>query len=116
MSALSDQMRARATEFRDGAATLLTDENKSKLAADIHQQIAAIVGKVGALTLDAMADVIESGGAIAVLDAKTQRRKMILEKNDAIRRAAAAGKWDEVERLAAGFDPGTGASAGTATG
>lgn len=94
--ALADHFRAKAKLQRDAANTLL---GAGDFDTSAEKQVAATVGQVNANTLEALADLIEyqhateSGGSLAA------KRRAILERNDAIRRAAARGQWDEFDRL-----------------
>jgi nanoRNase/pAp phosphatase (c-di-AMP/oligoRNAs hydrolase) len=124
MNPVSAGMRERANQFRTAADTLLTPENADALKSDVRQQISAIVGKVSAVVLDATADALDSLRGQVAIDAAMQKRQVFMEKNDAIRRASAAGfrsgDWSEFDKLAAGLvgpvDGGGGPSGGgTAT-
>jgi hypothetical protein len=104
MNALATKFRESAREKSDLADKIMAE---TSFAADPKNQITVVVGKVVAHMLVALADVLEFQDGARQIDGKAERRRQSLEKNDAIRRAAAAGNWDEFDQLVAGFgDPG----------
>ena len=91
------------TEFRQRAAQQRAASSVLVDADDFEQkprnQVAAIVGQLNATIYDALADTIDYLRGGEKIDMLADRRRAILERNDAIRRAAASGNWDEFDRL-----------------
>jgi hypothetical protein len=100
MTAFSESLRARAKQLREAANTLLGAED---YATNHEKQCAAIVGQVTANVQESLADLADYLRSTDAVDLATQRRRAILEKNDAIRRAAASSNWAEFDRLT-GFE------------
>jgi len=107
--------RKRAANQREAATTLL---DGADIATDPKKQIAATVGYVASYLYDALADLVEYQAAVEAGGTLTAQRRAVLERNSAMRRAAAQGNWDEFDRLA-GIDDahaGTGGSGSDGTG
>ena len=105
MAELSDVFRRRSQEQAASSAALFDEEDFDE---NPKKQALAIIGQVNATVLDAFADVLDNStllGKSAAASALFERRKKVLERNDAIRMAAAKGEWDEFDRLAAGGEP-----------
>jgi len=73
------------------------------------KQATFVVGKTTANLFAMLAELTAYLKATDEMDEMTIRRKEIMERNNAIRIAAAAGKWDEFDRLVAEFSGGGGA-------
>jgi len=97
VSALGDEFRRRAKDQREAANTILA---AADLQTSAEKQITATVGHVNANLLDALADLVDYDQAKNGADRLAVRRLTILERNDAIRTAAARGDWAEFDRLA----------------
>ena len=99
--------RQEAAELRGATGKMLAPENAEALKDDQRQFIAAILGRVEAFVLEAKADIVETMIAAAgSADPVMVKRRSIMEKNDAIRKAAASGNWVEFDRLtSAGEQP-----------
>lgn len=93
---LAEDFRARAKAQREAANTLL---GAADLKSNAEKQIAATVGQVNATLLEALADVLDYQKAADRLSPLAARRQTILEKNNAVRIAAARGQWEEFDRL-----------------
>lgn len=108
MSAFSDELRARAKALRADADVLLASGNSEVLSKDIRQQIAVVISRVGAIVLESNADLADYLQHTAVMDESMTKRKTIMEKNDAIRRASANayrnGDWSEFDKLVKQFE------------
>jgi hypothetical protein len=103
----SSELHRRASDQRAAAAVMLESVD---LGTEPKKQVTAIVGFCTANVLDALADVLDYLRESPGLDAKMAERRKIMERNDAIRRAAAKGDWAEFDRLVgdSGPAPGTG--------
>lgn len=103
MTIFTDQWRADAKTLRDAADKLLSEENAESLAKDIRLQMTAVIGKIGAMVLEAKSDILDYLVKAGAVDAEMQKRQSIMEKNDAIRRAASkgaiSGDWSEFDKL-----------------
>lgn len=103
MSRFSDKLRADAQEQRNAAGVLL---NADDLNTDRKKQIAATVGLISANQMDALADLADYLRSSAISDPAMQRRHVILERNEAIRKtaavAAASGDWSKFDELVKG--------------
>lgn len=93
---LGDMFRARAKEYRDAANSVLEAPG---FGTDPKILVTVIVGHVHANTLECIADLSEYLRSADQLDANALRRRAILEKNNAIRQAAARGDWAAFDRL-----------------
>jgi hypothetical protein len=93
---LSTDFRQRAVQQRDASFVLV---NADDFEQKPRNQVAAIVGQLNATIYDALADTIDYLRGGERIDAIADRRRAILERNDAIRRAAASGNWNEFDRL-----------------
>jgi hypothetical protein len=103
---LADDFRSRAEEQRESAHSLL---GAVDIETSASKRITAVVGFVNASTLEALADLADYLRQGVQLTRLSDRQRKALEKNDAIRIAAATGDWnrfDELisERGAAGSD------------
>jgi hypothetical protein len=92
---LADEFRTRAKEHRDAANSLI---DASAILTD-RNHVAATVGHVTAQLYTALADMEDYHHRAEEVESATARRRAILERNDAIRKAAARGDWDEFDRL-----------------
>ena len=100
---LSQKYREQAVAERQAAKVLLDSD---KLPLDVKTQIATVVGFCNANTLEALADLVDQLQLTIPIDPAMQRRRAIMERNDAIRKAAAKasvkGDWSEFDKLVAG--------------
>lgn len=99
---------SKAAEYRNQSAMLMDADD---LDTNTTKQIAATVGLVSANMFEGLAMLAAMMGAPAP-DPAMERRRAILERNDAIRTAAARGDWDEFDKLVSG----NGASGGDGEG
>ena len=93
---LSEQFRKNAKE-QSAAVDVLRDKDPEMLKAETVAFVAA--GISTAHMLNALADLltwIEEGSSV---DATLSRRQKIMRENNAIRTAAAAGRWEEFGKL-----------------
>lgn len=102
------EFRNRARQQREAANVLLAG---SEILTDPKKQVAATVGHVASHLFDALADLVEYQQADLEGDTMASRRRAILERNNAIRKAAARGDWNEFDRLT-GITPGDSADSG----
>ena len=93
---LSTDFRERAEQQRAAATVVL---ESTEFDRNPRKQAAAIVGQVNATVFDALADMVDYLRNCEKIDDVAARRRAILERNDAIRRAAAVGNWDEFDKL-----------------
>jgi hypothetical protein len=100
---LADDFRRRAKEQRDAATLLLGSDT---LFSDEKKQIAVIVGQVTANLYDGLADMVSYLRAASDKDGIQDLRRRHAQFNDAVRKASAAGDWDQFERLIKSLDPG----------
>lgn len=104
MAELSETFRRRSKEQSESSLALFAEAD---FDTNAKKQAMFVIGQVNATMLDALADVLDNGtllGKSAAASALFERRRKVLERNDAIRLAAAKGEWDEFDRLAAGRD------------
>lgn len=116
---LADSFRSRAKQQRDLANELITTQPLIRQDADgkfdAQNLVTAIVGHLNATILETNADAMDYLRVTTGEDSLISRRKRIMERNDAIRTAAARGDWEEFDRLAAGDDPAGSVEGGNAT-
>lgn len=105
MNDLARDFMRRAEEQAKSAATLFEGAD---FAVSPKNQALFIVGKTTANLFHALAELVAYLGAADQLDEVAARRKEIMERNNAIRIAGAAGKWDEFDRLVTEFGGGGG--------
>lgn len=107
---LADDFRARAKANAEGSNSLFE-------AADFdtspRKQVMATIGQVNATIYTALADKLEqSGSSAGAADPMLALRKSIIEKNNAVRKAAAygysTGDWSNFDKLTStdGTEPG----------
>jgi len=116
MAGLAETLRQRAKETALAATSMLDAEDFETSA---KKQSLFIIGQVNANTFATMADVLEQIELTArtqTAEAIIERRASVLKRNDAIRRAAASGDWNEYDRLAAGGELAGVGSSSVATG
>lgn len=99
MSRLAKQYRDLAAEHNSAARSLYDSDT---FITDTRKQTNAVVGFVSSKLYHALADMVEYFEGKEQLDPKIAQRKAILERNEAIRKAAARGDWDEFDKLSAG--------------
>jgi len=102
MAGLPDSFRQRGKESNDASRAMLEAGDFEQSA---HKQAMAIIGQVNAALFFALADMMDYLRTTTGTDSALERRRAILQRNDAIRKAAATGNWDEFDRLTAGDDP-----------
>ncbi|WP_068130847.1 hypothetical protein [Roseimaritima ulvae] len=119
-----DELRSRAVEQRKLANALITDkqliravvEPDGTTRTDATNLLMAIVGQINATILESTADSLDYLRVATGEDSMVARRKAILERNDAVRTAAAigstTGNWDEFNRLTGIATPGGDSSGG----
>ena len=100
MPTLGDDFRVRAAEQHQAALTLL---ESTEFATDPKKRAAFVVGKVTANTLQLLGELVDYLHGTEVMTVAEARRAEIMERNDAIRNAAAAGEWSEFDRLVKEF-------------
>lgn len=93
MGALSEQWRARAEELNSALPPLL--ESAGVIPAVVHATKASVLPEL-LLNLADMLDVLEAAPAT---DAKTQDARARMQRNHLIRRAAATGDWDAIDKI-----------------
>jgi hypothetical protein len=103
MNPLSTDKRRLAAALRENADGILHADRRQALQEDAFLQVMAIVGKVGAMVLEGDADILDAMWAQTVLDPLMEKRRALMEKNDAIRRAAATGDWSGFDKLSKQF-------------
>lgn len=107
MAGLPDDYRARAKEQVAASAALFEEGD---FDSNAKKQALAIIGQVNATVLTGLADVMDYLRQTTGADSAMARRKLILEKNDEIRKAAANGDWKKFDQITGAADP---ANAGT---
>lgn len=100
MNALARDFERRADEQAKSAATLF---EATDFAVSPKKQALFVVAKTTANMLHVLTELATYLKANDQLDAVTAHRQEIMERNNAIRIAVAAGKWDEFDRLVAEF-------------
>ena len=88
MSALGDDLRKRSAEQQGAAAELL---DSPEFGTSPKLQSLFVVGQTTANILEALADVADYQQADSVRSKLDERTQALLERNNAIRTAAAAG-------------------------
>ena len=101
MATLSESFRQHAVEQRK-ASNVLMEANPTLGQISTEKLVASIVGQVNANALETMADALDYLQKTAGSDGLLDRRRKILERNDAIRTAAAKGDWNEFDKLVSG--------------
>lgn len=109
---MGDTFRAKSREAKSGADTLV---GTPEFATDPKTQMLATVGYVRAMVLNDLADMVDYLRGSKGVDVAAERRKAIMERNDAIRRAAAKRDWTEFDRLVESFGGSGGTSEGSGT-
>ncbi len=109
MNTMGDTFRAKSREARAGADTLV---GTPEFATDPKTQMLATVGYVRAVVLSDLADLVDYLRGAKGVDTAAERRKAIMERNDAIRKAAARRDWTEFDRLVESFGGSGGSSGG----
>jgi hypothetical protein len=94
---LPETYRQRAKEQRDAANGLIDEPD---ILSNATKLISAIVGHVNASVMESLADVMDYQRGAAGVDSATAKRHAIIQRNEAIRLAAARGDWSEFDRLA----------------
>ena len=102
MATLADNFRAKAKQYIDASSVLLaSDEYKT----DVTKQISIVVAQVNANTFQSLADIVDWHDRGNRVGGMIDRAGLLLKKNDAIRKAAASGNWDEFDKLVNGGEP-----------
>lgn len=98
--ALADDFRAKAKQNVEGSTALL---DAPDFATDPKKQVLAVIGQVNATIYSALADTLEQPSGSAGADPMLALRKSIIEKNNAVRKAAAygysTGDWSGFDKL-----------------
>lgn len=101
-TSLPDDYRAKAVEQRALANQLL---EKPDLMQSPKLLVAAIAGQVNATVYDGLADMMDYLSASGQQDGRMNRLRVIMTRNDAIRKAAAKGQasgdWSLFDKLVA---------------
>ena len=100
---LPEEFRARAAEVKKDALILLAAPD---ILTKADKLIGAIVGMVDAKVLEALASVVEYQEQVNNPNPRVARLRAIMQRNDAIRQAAAkgssTGNWSEFDELVEG--------------
>jgi hypothetical protein len=97
---IPSEMRAKAAEMRAAARKINLAITPDALGViDFRPVVTAIVGYAEAGTLEAMADAFEYQARSMGPRSLQARRQALMEKNDAIRDAVAAGDWAKFDEL-----------------
>ena len=117
MSLVSDNLRAEAKGQREAAAVLL---NSDDLNTDRKKQIAATVALTSANVFVALADLMDVLRMSRTSDPVMLKRQQLIDKNDAIRKAAAdafaSGNWGNFDKLTGTSEKPESGVAGSGTG
>ena len=114
MATLADKFREEAAEYRTAANALIGAED---ILTRADKLVPAIVGHVHANTLEALAELTNYIHFKDGMSGLTVQRKAIIDRSEAIRKAAAigatTGDWSEFDKLSRGAPTGDTASGTT---
>lgn len=118
MAGLADELRQRSKDTAASANTLFESDD---FEISVKKQSLFVIGQVKASLFSTLAEVLEELDYNARAREQTSqwdKRAEVLKRNEAIRRAAASGDWDEYDRIVKGGELATGgnASGGSSTG
>ena len=100
MQSLGENFRSRSAEQHENALALL---KSPEFITDPEKQAMFVVGKLTANVLHVLGEMVDYLDGAGKMNAADDRRTKILERNDAIRNAAASGNWEEFDRLVSQF-------------